>query len=171
MLFDYWLAAYLGRVWLIVRSGLRLRLVNADMPGLCAALARGKVLSAESLWGAEDFAVRVWVRTGLVAVVLMGTVGMVAKALAHGAVAVPVISVVAVLICLSGVAFAQAGMSRYRSDRIRIYLRGAGASAYGQPLPQDAAGLPRRADFWVMLLIAVAVFGILFYSGTRSLHT
>ncbi len=171
MLLDYWLAAYLGRGWLRVRSGLRLRLVNAEMPDLCVAVARRQALPAESLWGAEDFAVRVWARIGLVAVVLMGAVGMVAKALAHGAVPLPIISVVIAFICLAGVAFAQAGMSRYRSDRIRLYLRGAGAEAYGQPLPQDAAGLPRRADFWVMLVIAVAVSGILLYAGTRSLHT
>ena len=62
---------------------------------------------------------------------------------------------------------AQMGLIRYRSTRIRFYLLKAGPQADDEPLPPGAPGLPRRSDFWIMLVIAVAVFAIILYASTR----
>jgi hypothetical protein len=45
--------------------------------------------------------------------------------------------------------------------------RGAGVRAV-PGLPAGSLGRSRRWDFWVMLVLAVAAFGILLYAGTRS---
>jgi hypothetical protein len=40
--------------------------------------------------------------------------------------------------------------------------------AGAKPLSAGSFGLSRRWDFWAMLVLAVAAFGILLYAGTRS---
>ncbi len=65
---------------------------------------------------------------------------------------------------------AQTGLIRYRSTRIRFYLLKAGLQADDEPLPPGAPGLARRSDFWIMLVIAVAVFAIILYASTRPGH-
>jgi len=65
---------------------------------------------------------------------------------------------------------AQMGLIRYRSNRIRFYLLKAGPQADDEPLPPGAPGLPRRSDFWIMLVIAVTLFAIILY-GTSALGT
>ena len=72
--------------------------------------------------------------------------------------------------CLTGVAMLQMALLSFRSSQIRLYLRTAGPRAGDLLLPAGSLGLPRRRDFWVMLIIAVAVFGILLYAGTRTGH-
>jgi len=65
---------------------------------------------------------------------------------------------------------AQMGLIRYRSNRIRFYLLKAGPQADDEPLPPGAPGLPRRSDFWIMLVIAVTLFAIILYGSTRPGH-
>jgi hypothetical protein len=76
-------------------------------------------------------------------------------------------SILAILVCLMTVGLAQMGLLRYRADRTGRYLRAAGDEGGGKPLPPGSLGRPTRFDFWVMLMVAVAVFGILLYAGTR----
>lgn len=63
-----------------------------------------------------------------------------------------------------------AGLLRFRSDRIKQYLLHSDPLAADEQLPNDCLGIPRRADFWIVLLIAETVFAILLYAGTRSSH-
>jgi hypothetical protein len=160
---DYWLAGYFGRAWLWLRKGLRPRL--NDLTGLSQMVARGEPLPASQLWQAQDFAVRVWWRFGMASVLSMVVVGIIAKAVAHGLVLDVAVGVVATLACLMAVAGAQVFMLRYRSDRTRLYIRKAGGPAGEEPLPPGSPGLPRRSDFWLMLISAVTLFGILAIAG------
>lgn len=169
MLVEYWLAGHFGRAWLWLHRSLEPEF--GVLPSQCTQVARGNTLPAEQLWRAQDFAVRVWWRFGMAVFLLI----------------FPVIGLGAVLNpgpagrdaggglifgfgCVTGAALAQAGLIRYRSDRTRLSVIKSGPQGAGQPLPAGAPGLPRHADFWVMLVIACAVFAILLYAGTRSPH-
>lgn len=167
MIVEYWLASYLGRAWLWLHKGLRPKL--GELPGLCALVANGNSLEAGQLWQAQDFAVRVWWRFGMTAIVLVLPIIGIGAALGPGRVGTDIGSdIILGLGALTGVALAQMGLLRYRADRTRFYLASGGWQAGGQPLPPGAAGLPRRADFWLMLLIALAAFAILLFAATRS---
>jgi hypothetical protein len=65
---EFWLADWFGRAWLRLHPSLRPRL--ADLPEECARVARGEQLSADRLWRAQDFAVRVWWRVAMTAMVI-----------------------------------------------------------------------------------------------------
>jgi hypothetical protein len=160
---DYWLADYFGRAWLRVHKGLAPGL--GHLTGLCQAVARCEPLPAGQLWQAQDFAVRVWWRSGMASVLALVVIGITAKEVAQGAVLSAAVAVVATLSCFMAVAGAQVVMLRYRSDRTRLYLRKAGAPAREQPLPPGSPGLPRRSDFWLMLIITLAVVGILWIAS------
>jgi len=167
---DYWLASRFGRAWLSLHKGLRPRL--GDLPSECALVARGEPLPAGRLWRAQDFAVRVWARFGLVVFLPFLPVGIALSALRHvrGLADVLVGSLLG-MASLAGTAMAQGGMIRYRSDRTRLYLLRADQEATEKPLPRGSPGCPRRSDFWVMLLIAVVAYAILFYAGSGSDHS
>jgi hypothetical protein len=166
---EYWVAGHLGRVWLAAvrrpRAGL------GGMPGECALVARGQSLPAGRLRLAQDFAVQIWWRLAVVAIVLAVAAGGSLAVLTAGqrwwtAAAL----VLAILSGITGVALAQIGMIRYRSGRTRLYLSQAGPQAESEPLPPGTPGLPRQSDFWVVLATAAAVFGILFYLGAEVPH-
>lgn len=159
MIVEYWLASYLGRAWLWLHKGLRPKL--GELPALCVLVAHGNSLAAGQLWRAQDFAVRVWWRFGMVSVLAMLVIGVIAKAAAHGPVLDVAVGVAVTLLCFMAVAGAQVFMIRYRSDRTRLYMSKADAGAGEQPLPLGSPGLPRRSDFWLMLISAVAILGIL----------
>jgi len=166
---EYWLASYLGRAWLWLHKDLRPKL--GELPGLCTMVAHRNSLGAGQLWRAQDFAVRVWWRSGMTAIVLVLPVIGIGAALRPGRVGTDVgTGVLLGLVVLTGVALAQMGLLRYRADRTRSYLRRGGRQVGSEPLPPGAAGLPRWSDFWLMLLIAVAVFAILLFAATRSAH-
>lgn len=166
VLMDYWLAGQIGRLWLMARPGLRDRL--EEMPAACLALANSEPVPASVTWRAQEFALRVWGRFALVVVVPGFVVIGIAAALHPGQTGTDAgASILAGLVCLMTVGLAQMGLLRYRADKTRRYLRAAGAEGGGKPLPPDSLGRPTRFDFWVMLMIAMAVFGILLYAGTR----
>lgn len=164
---EYWLAAKFGLVWLRLHSGLRPEL--GVLPGECALLASGQMLPAARLYRAQGFAARVWWRAGMATVLLIFPVIGAAAALRAGRVGTDVaVSLIFGLGCLAGVAMLLVGLLSFRSGQIRLYLLKAGPQAGDKPLPADSLGLPRRWDFWVMLVLAVVAFGILLYAGTRS---
>jgi len=166
---EYWIAGHLGRAWLAVCRHLRARL--GGLPGECALVARGESLSAGRLWLVQDFAVRVWWRLAVAAIVLALPAGGSLALLSPGQVMWTVAAVaVAVLSGVTGAALAQLGMIRYRSSQTGRYLLKAGPQAGSEPLPPGAAGLPRHSDFWVMLAVALAAFGVLFYAGAQAPH-
>jgi hypothetical protein len=166
MLVEYWLAGYLGRAWLWLRRGLRS--ATGQLPGLCAAVAQGERLPAGTLWRVQDFAMTVWWGVGMAAMSTLVVGGLAADALFGGAVPLAlVMSLGPGLISLFGIAAAQVAMIRYRSGRLQMYLRKAGAAAGWQPLPQGSPGLPRRSDFWLVLVFAAAGTSILLFAGLR----
>jgi hypothetical protein len=164
---EYWLAGWFGQAWLGLRRGLRSRL--AQMPGRCRDVARGESLAADQLWRVQDFAVRVWWRFGMAAVLLILPVGGVVALLQPGRVGTDVgTSLVFGLGCVMAVAGAQMALLRYRADRTRRHVLRGGPKAAGQPLPPGAAGLPRRSDFWVMLVISLAFCAVLISAAIHS---
>ena len=166
---DYWLAGHFGRAWLRLHQGLRPAL--GEMPGECALVARGQPLAAGRLFRAQDFAVRVWWRFGMVSIsMIFPLIGIIAV-LHLGRAGRNAIADLMILVgCIATVSIAQMGLIRYRSSRIRFYLLKAGLQADEELLPPGAPGLPGRSDFWVTLVIAVAFFAIIFYASTRAGH-
>jgi hypothetical protein len=166
---EYWLAGTFGLVWLRLHASLRLGL--GELPAECALLAGGQALAAGRLCRAQGFAARVWWRAGLVAALLIFPVIGAAAALGADRAATDVtVSLIFGLGCLAGVAMLQMALLSFRSSQIRLYLQTADPRAGDLPLPAGSLGLPRRWDFWVILIIAVAVFGILLYADTRTSH-
>lgn len=166
---EYWLASYFGRVWLCLHWSLKPR--YGVLPGECALVARGEPLPAEQLWRTQDFAVRVWWRFGVAVFLLVFPVIGLGAVLNPGPVGRDVGGgLIFGFGCVACAALAQAGLIRYRSDRTRLYLIKSGPQGASQPLPSGAPGLPRRFDFWVMLVLALIIFGILLYAGTRAAH-
>ena len=167
-LIDYWLAAHLGRIWLRIHPGLRSRI--GHLPCRCAAVARGEQLPAAELWEAQDFAVRLWWRCCMVLLALIGVGGGITAAVCPDSAGAGIaVDLMIPLAYGMAVTMGQSIMTRYRSDRIRLYLRRAGARAGAQPLPAGSPGLPRRSDFWVITAIAVAAGTILFAGVWRAL--
>jgi hypothetical protein len=166
---EFWLADWFGRAWLRLRPSLRPRL--ADLPEECARVARGEQLSAARLWRAQDFAVRVWWRTAMTAMVLGFAVAAAVLVVSRGRIGTD-LSVISVFAGagLAGTAIAQAGWIRYRSNQNRRSWLAAGLGAREKPLPGSSEGMPRWFDFWLMLVIGGTVFLILLYAGTRSGH-
>jgi len=166
---EFWLADWFGRAWLRLHPSLRPRL--ADLPEECARVARGEQLSADRLWRAQDFAVRVWWRAAMTAMVLGFGVAAAVLVVSRGRIGTD-LSVASVLVGagLAGTAIAQAAWIRYRSSQNRRSWLAAGLAAREKPLPGSSEGRPRWFDFWLMLLIGSATFLILLYAGTRSGH-
>jgi len=100
----------------------------------------------------------------------MVVIGLAAKEAAGGAAPRPVVAVAIALVFVMTVAGAQVLTIHYRSDRIRLYLRKAGAEAGTTPLPAGAPGMPRWFDFWVTAAIAATVFAGLLNWALHSSH-
>jgi hypothetical protein len=169
MLMQYWMAARLGRVWLRVHKGLRARL--SELPDDCALVASGQQLPAARLCRVQSFAARVWWRAGMAAALLLFPVIGLGAALRPGRIGTDVgVGVIFGLGCLAGAAMLQMGLLSFRSGVIRIYVLKAGPRAEDEVLPPGSLGRPSRWDFWVILMVALAVFAVLLYAGTRTTH-
>jgi len=111
VLVDYWLADRLGRAWLRLHKGLRPRL--GAMPGECALVARGEPLAASRLFRAQDFAVRVWWRFGMVSISMLFSLIGIGAVLHLGRSGRNVIAdLMLVPVCVAGIAMAQMGLIR-----------------------------------------------------------
>jgi hypothetical protein len=163
MLVDYWLVAWIGRLWLRTRPGLRDDL--GDLPSACQSIASGARLPAALTWRAEEFAARVWFRFGLSAVIATIVLGVGVSMLPSQTARNWAISVPVVLIGVMGLAGAQMALVRYRAGQAHRYLRETGDHGKGDPLPRGSLGLPTQWDFWSLLVLAGAVCGILLYAS------
>jgi hypothetical protein len=158
MLMDYRLAGWLGKAWMWLRISSRAE--NADMPGLCAAVAHGETLPARELCQVQDFAVEVWLRAAGLSIFTFVTAGVVAKII-YGTAGVPaalVESVGSVLLLLFGIAAAETILLSYRARQSRLFLS---RSRWGSP----GGRLPRRSDFWLALGLGISGTGILLIAG------
>jgi len=169
MMVEYWVAGKLGQVWLHVHGSLRPEI--GDLPGECARVARGEQLPAGRLWLAQDFAVRVWWRFGMAMCLLCFPFGFALGLFSSvHIVATALTAVFAVLVCCILISAAQGAMLRYRSDQNKLAWTVTGPSAEQEPLPQWSDGLPRKTDFWVIMVVVGMIGLILFYVGTSSLR-
>jgi hypothetical protein len=160
---EFWGAGRLGRGWLRVSP--RLREQFAEMPAICDAIGRGEQVPARRTLSAQDFAWRVWGRSGMAVLLLAFPVIAVAAALhpgrsgAHWAAAI-----VGVLGCLALLGWAVMAMLTYRASCAGSYLRHSSPGAGAAPLPQSVSGRYSRYDFWLALAPIVA-FGVFLLSS------
>jgi hypothetical protein len=169
LLIEFWLADLFGRAWLRLNRSLKPML--GEMPGECALLARRKQLPAGRLWRVQDFAARVWWRFGMTAALLGCAIAAATLAVSRGRVGTDIaVASIFAGAGVAGVAMAEMGMIRYRSNQNRLSWARAGASAGQERLPEGSAGLPEKSDFWLMFLIAGVVSSIIIYAATRSAH-
>jgi len=167
---EYWLASKFGQLWLSLHKGLRPAL--GEMPTECARLARGQRFTADRLHRAQGFAARVWWRAGMASVLLVFPVIGVSAAVRPGRIGTDTAVVLIFgLGCLAGLAMLQMGLISFRGGQTRLHMVTAGPNARDEPLPPGSLGLPSRFDFWVIMVVAMAVFGILLYAGTRTVHS
>jgi hypothetical protein len=167
VMIDYWLAGLLGQVWLRFRKNLRDRL--GDLPDLCRSVSRGQDLPAGQLWRVQNFAVAIWWRVALVTFVLMGAVGLTAKALSpHRASPGLVGGAVLILSWLAVATFGQVFVARQRSYSVRSYMRHSHDPLGQSPLPPGSWGRPKPADFWVALILTIGLAAAIWYFGAHS---
>jgi hypothetical protein len=69
--------------------------------------------------------------------------------------------------CACFFAVLQMGVLSFRAGLVWRDVLKAGQQAAEQPLPPGSPGLPSRWDFWVTLILGLAVFGLLLYAGAR----
>jgi hypothetical protein len=170
MLVDFWLAGWFGRAWLRLHGSLRPRLV--ELPGECALVARGKQLPAGRLWLAQDFAARVWWRFAMAVLLLLFPFGFalgISVQLRWHAAETALTWLDYAIGASAIVGLVQMGLIRYRSNQNRRWWSREKSSPE-EPLPAGSDGLPRRSDFWLATLLAVAVCLVLGYASTRSPH-
>jgi hypothetical protein len=159
---EYWLACYVGRAWGRLSGGRGWS--RGRGPAACAAVARGdSTLPAGDLVAAQEFAARMWWVAGLAGAVVIFVVGLLAEAIPRGSwrdgVAYPLLGVALV----SVISLSQMGMISYRRTQTSRYVIRGGPAAAARP-SRARRGLPRRSDFWVMLVIAVAGSVLIYYA-------
>ena len=161
LLMDYRLAGCVGLAWGRVRGGRGWS--NGRGPAACAAVARGdRKLSAGDLVTAQDFAARMWFLAAMACLVVTLAVGLLAEALPRGswrdgladALLGPGLAVV--------ISLSQMGLISYRRNQTSRYVLRGGPQAAAKP-SAARRGLPRRNDFWVILVIAVVGSVLIFY--------
>ena len=166
LMVDYWLARRFGQLWLGVHKGLGATL--GEMPGECALVAGGEQLSAQRLYQVQSFAARVWWRAGMAVFLLAFPLAVLLVALFSGPLGTDVgVGLLLAGGCLAGASMLQMGLLSFRSGQTRLYLGQAGREMAGEPLPSGSLGLPSRWDFWIILIIGLATFGIVAYAGLR----
>lgn len=164
MLLDYWLAGRFGQLWLRLHRALRTSL--GELPAECVLVSGGQLVSAARLYRVQSFAVRVWWRAGMTVFVLLTPAGAGVVALFPGRIGTDIgVALVLGAGCAAATAMAQMGLINYRSGQTRLYLLRTGPQAGEEPLPTGSPGLPTSWDFWAILIIALAAFGILSYAG------
>ena len=166
MLVDYWLACKIGRLRSRMRPAMRLRPLDTGLPGLCRRVASGEQLPAGLLRQAQWFAVACWQWLAGLLLVLMLAVGILLSVVHRVHPAASVLSGLFVaLLFLLAAAMSQSVMAIYRVGKTRNYLRQSDFEARDRILPLDSGGLPRRADFWGVLVAAEAVTAVLALAG------
>ena len=116
---DYWLAGLLGRAWLGLHKGLQPRL--GEMPGECALVARSQPLAASRLFRAQDFALRVWWRFGMVAIsMIFPLIGIVAVLHVGRGGRNVVADLMLLLGCIAAVSIAEMRLIRYRFHQDQV---------------------------------------------------
>ena len=164
---EYWVASLFGRWWLGVREpGGDRGASKAAVVGWVGSASRGVPLTAGELRLAQNYASGVWWGLGILSAVLLLPVIGIAAVLQPGPTGNNIVAgVMSVLVGVMTVALAQAGLINFRSGRTRDYLR---RGSPDEPLPPGSAGLPRRSDFWLVLVLALVVFAILLIGALSS---
>jgi hypothetical protein len=166
LLIDYWVASQVGRFWWRLSGGRGWS--RGRGPDACWAVARGgNALPAGDVAAAQEFAARMWcVALGAWLVVILA-VAFVAFPLPRGGWRDGLAHALLVPTFLGAISGAQMGMISFRRNQTTRYVLRGGSQAASRP-SRARHGLPRRSDFWVMLVIAVAGAALLYYARTHS---
>jgi hypothetical protein len=166
MLVEFYLAAGLGRVWLRLNPALRQTLGNG--PDACLMAAVNREIPPALLWRAQEFAVRVWWRTAMAAMLACFAVAVMITAVFGRGSRIGgwlLASVTIVLVTAMAAAMVQMMISRYRAGQTGRYIAKGGTKT----LDGYENGYPTRYDFSFGTGLAVIVAGILGYAGLHSL--
>jgi hypothetical protein len=166
MLIDFWVAEYAGRVYLRLRPSQRR--VWGDSSAACSVLAHGGELPGGELRKTQIFAAIIWFLLSVSSILLGGVVGFSGALLPNGWLWNAVGDLMAVLLAIGVVAIAQMAMINYRRTRSHRYLLRGGRASLGQPLPPGAGGLPRRRDFWVVLVVMLVLCYVLLMQALHA---
>jgi hypothetical protein len=166
LLMEYRLACYLGRAW--DRLGGRRGRARGRGAAVCEAVARGdSSLPAGDLGAAQEFAARMWLVAGFACVIAILAVAMVAEALPRGGWRDALADSLFGFGLVVAVSLAQMGMISYRRNQTTRYFLRLGPEAAAKP-SGACRGLPRRSDFWLMLVIALAGSMLIFCADMHS---
>ena len=117
------------------------------------------------------FAANVWWRAAIATGLLLFPVIGIGALVRPGPVGTDIgVAIILAVGCLGGIAVLQMLLLSFRAGQVKWHLDDADPGAVEEPLPPGSLGLPSRWDFWVMLVIGLAVIGILLSAGTRSEH-
>jgi hypothetical protein len=166
MLVEFYLAAGLGRVWLRLHPALRRHLGSG--PDACLMAAVNREIPPAVLWRAQEFAVRVWWRTAMAALLVFFAIALIiATVFGRGSRTGDWLgaSVTIVFVAVMAAAMVQMMISRYRADQTGRYIARGGT----KPLDGYENGYPTRYDFSFGTGLAVIVAGFLGYAGLHSL--
>jgi hypothetical protein len=165
LLIEYWLAGYVGRAWGRLRGGRGWS--RGRGPAACAAVARGdRTLPAGDLVAAQEFAARMWFVAGLAGAVVIFVAALLAETLPRGGWRDGVAYALLAPGLVSVISLAEMGMISYRRNQTSRYVLRGGPRAAARP-SGARRGLPRRADFWVILGIAVVGSVLIYYAKTH----
>jgi hypothetical protein len=159
LIVEYWLADYLGRIWLRVRG----YKTSQEDRSACRVVAHGGTMPAGRLWAVQAFAARTWFTAMVVSVILAIAVAFATQPLRTGIWSKVGDGLLLVLINLALISGAQMGMISYRRNQTSRYVLRSGPAAAAKP-SEAPRGLPRRSDFWVILIVALAGSALIFYS-------
>ncbi len=163
MLIDFWIAEYAGSAYLRIRSGKRK--VWGRSPAACKILAHGGSLPGGELRKTQIFAALTWIRLAITSAVLLTGVALIAAPLPNGWERTTLIYVTVIFSEITIVGIAQMAMINYRKNRTHRYLLRSGRGSLTELLDPGSPGLPRARDFWIVLIIVLAITFPLFLNA------
>ena len=163
MLIDFWIAEYAGSAYLRIRSGKRK--VWGRSPAACKVLAHGGSLPGGELRKTQIFAALTWIRLAITSAVLLVITAFIASPLPNGWDRTALIYLTLIFGEITIVGIAQMAMINYRKNRTHRYLLRSGPGSLAEVLNPGSPCLPRARDFWIALIIILAVTFPLFLNA------
>jgi hypothetical protein len=164
VLLDYWLA-YRLRFLALRARWTKAQDVRGDWPEACLQVANGMDVPPRDRLRAQIFATRIWYRCALASIALLVINGFLGLAFPKGHQRDIVLDFALTWVFIAAIAIAEAAATSWRLGwtRRHVLRGGMGLDTPGYLLRW---GRPRRRDFWLMLVIAVAVVaGLLWLSA------
>jgi hypothetical protein len=163
MLIDFWIAGYAGSAYLRLRSSKRK--VWGRSPAACKVLAHGGSLPGGELRKTQIFAAVTWIRLAIASAVLAAISLFIGSPLPNGWERTTLLYLLLFFDTIAVLGRAQTAMINYRKNRTHRYLLRSGPSSLTKALDPGSPCLPRARDFWIVLIVVLAVNFLLFLNA------